>query len=67
MGEREAVCLIDTVDSGAHYRVKGDAAAVAKRIENGGFRELLAFELVRAGGGRAWICAAQVIAVLDPA
>lgn len=65
MAEREPVCYIDTVDSDAHYLVKGTSADVAKKLERSGFREFVAFDLSK-GTRQVRVCAAHVIAVLDP-
>jgi hypothetical protein len=64
---RGNVCLIDTVDSGAHYLVKGAAADVAGRLERANQREFVTFDLAQRGDRTVHVCASHVIAVLDPA
>lgn len=66
---KDPAALIDTVDSSAHYRVKGKPEDVALHIaamKRQG-TEFAEFELCQRGNPAIWIAPDKVIAVLEPA
>lgn len=60
--------LIDTVDSGAHYRVKGTPDEIADRLAHAIASEVLfcKFDLCQRHARSIWIAPDKVIAILDP-
>jgi hypothetical protein len=68
VSEKLVTALIDTVDSGAHYRVRGSAedVAIALSAAQAAGAEFAEFELCRRSKRSIWIAPDKVIAVIDP-